>query len=65
MSTAAPSDAGLCLAWIPCPVCWGQRRVFVASGDGEGYVPEACGPYLGRGEVLTGLRRGRPDFDSP
>jgi hypothetical protein len=54
MNSAAPSEAVRSFAWIPCPVCWGQRRVFVASGDGEGYVPEVCTPCLGLGEVLTG-----------
>lgn len=53
MNTAIPFDAALSLTWTPCPVCRGQRRVFVASGDGEGYVPETCIPCLGVGEVLT------------
>ena len=53
MNPAAPFETALSLVWTPCPVCWGQRRVFVEA-VGEGYVPETCAPCLGVGEMLTG-----------
>jgi hypothetical protein len=34
---------------VPCPNCWGQRRIYVSAGNGEGYVPLTCERCLGTG----------------
>lgn len=38
--------------WIPCAMCWGQRRIF-EDLDGEGLVPCTCPSCLGLGEHLV------------
>lgn len=49
----AVADAGHGGAiWIPCAMCWGQRRIFEVR-DGEGLVPAACPWCLGLGEGLV------------
>lgn len=39
--------------WIPCPTCWGQRRIF-EDCNGDGLTPHACPSCLGLGEQLAG-----------
>ena len=43
-------------AWVPCPECWGQRRIieFQPARNGEGRIPvvTGCARCLGIGEVL-------------
>ncbi len=41
-----------------CPVCWGQRRIYEAAANGEGYVPRPCVHCAGRG---TTPRERAPD----
>lgn len=36
---------------IPCPTCWGQRRVWTPAANGEGLIPTICHPCLGTGRV--------------
>ena len=45
---AAPPDAPQ--IWEPCPFCWGQRRIFHQTRNGEGLVPLLCTACLGVGE---------------
>lgn len=51
VSTQAPAPQ-----WVPCPHCWGQRRIWtpVEARNGEGTVlaPTACPACLGLGDVL-------------
>lgn len=51
MSTAVPVTLPEPV-WVPCPMCWGQRRIFV-DRNGEGYVPCTCPECLGVGERAT------------
>jgi len=44
-STATP-------IWAPCPMCWGQGRIY-QDHNGEGIVPSACATCLGLGERLV------------
>ena len=37
--------------WIPCPTCWGQRRIF-EDRNGDGLTPCTCPSCLGLGERL-------------
>lgn len=43
--TVPPSDQ-----WTPCPMCWGQRRIY-EDRNGEGLVPTTCPSCLGIGEI--------------
>jgi hypothetical protein len=42
--------------WVPCPTCWGQRRILtrVEAPNGEGaiLVAGSCPGCLGVGEVV-------------
>lgn len=40
--------------WRPCPICWGQRRIY-QDRNGEGLVPEMCPTCIGLGEQLVAL----------
>lgn len=55
IGTAAARDA---LAWIPCPTCWGQRRILEPDrtpGAGRrALVAQTCPRCLGVGEVMEG-----------
>ena len=37
--------------WIPCPTCWGQRRIY-EDRNGDGLTPCTCPSCLGVGERL-------------
>jgi hypothetical protein len=51
MATVAPASAQLPrMVWVPCPECWGQRRIF-GDRNGEGLVPCACARCIGIGEI--------------
>ncbi|HSJ73117.1 MAG TPA: hypothetical protein VK904_02275 [Miltoncostaeaceae bacterium] len=43
------------VVWVPCPTCWGQRRILelvaAANGDGDLLLPRTCPGCLGIGEV--------------
>jgi hypothetical protein len=41
--------------WIPCPSCWGQRRIF-EDRNGDGLTPCTCPGCLGLGEQIAGPR---------
>ncbi len=45
------------LLWAPCPMCWGQRRIWTreqaANGEGAVLVATTCSPCLGVGEVVA------------
>jgi hypothetical protein len=45
----APPEAAPTI-WEPCSLCWGQRRIFHRSPNGEGLVPRLCTACLGVGE---------------
>jgi hypothetical protein len=56
---SAPRAAGPvvpAVVWVPCPTCWGQRRILelvaVGNGDGNRLVARSCPGCLGVGEVL-------------
>ena len=49
-ASAASGTAAPGAAWEPCPTCWGQRRILVPAGNGEGLVAQACHSCLGIGE---------------
>ncbi len=53
--SAATDTAGLLGIWVPCSLCWGQRRIF-EDRNGEGLVPCTCPACLGLGErpIATG-----------
>ena len=36
---------------IPCPTCWGQRRIWHTAPNGEGLIPTICRPCLGTGRL--------------
>jgi hypothetical protein len=42
--------------WLPCPTCWGQRRILTRvhapNGEGAMLVAGTCPGCLGVGEVL-------------
>ncbi len=41
-----------------CVICWGQRRIYEAAANGEGYVPRPCVDCAGRGTTSpAGSRR--------
>ena len=40
------------VVWVPCPMCWGQRRIF-EDRNGEGLVPQVCPACLGIGQHAT------------
>ncbi len=39
--------------WVPCGTCWGQRKVYRATGDGV-LAAHTCHSCMGLGERLTG-----------
>lgn len=39
--------------WVPCPVCWGQRRLLAPSPSGA-LTSLTCPGCIGVGERLTG-----------
>ena len=53
--TAAARDAAI---WIPCPTCWGQRRILepdrAPGAPRAGLVARPCPGCLGVGEVIGG-----------
>lgn len=38
---------------LPCPTCWGQRRIWHAAPNGEGLIPVLCTPCLGTGRIRS------------
>ncbi len=40
--------------WRPCPICWGQRRIY-QDRNGEGLVPQTCPTCIGLGEQLVAV----------
>ena len=48
--------AGRCYVWVPCPHCWGQRRIWTPvearNGEGTFLAPTPCPACLGLGDVL-------------
>ena len=44
-----PADPAV---WRPCPICWGQRRIY-QDRNGEGLVPQTCQACLGVGEAMV------------
>lgn len=34
---------------VPCPACWGQRRIFCYAQNGEGLIPRTCPACRGSG----------------
>jgi hypothetical protein len=56
---SAPSALGPSVPvgiWVPCPTCWGQRRILepvaAANGEGDLLVAMPCPACLGVGDVL-------------
>jgi hypothetical protein len=49
--TPAGATEVVAAVWVPCPVCWGQRRLW-EDASGEGLVPHVCPACLGIGERL-------------
>jgi DnaJ-class molecular chaperone len=52
-ATFAPAPS---VVWCPCPMCWGQGRIF-EDRNGEGIVPSSCDACLGLGERLLAEMR--------
>jgi hypothetical protein len=54
-ATDALGSAAPAVVWVPCPTCWGQRRILelVAAPNGEGglLLPRTCPGCLGVGEL--------------
>jgi hypothetical protein len=52
---AALGPSAAPVVWLPCPTCWGQRRILevvpAANGEGDLLVPRSCPGCLGVGEV--------------
>lgn len=48
---AARREAAVAVVFVevPCPECWGQRRILEPARNGEGLIPVACGRCLGTG----------------
>lgn len=44
--------------WRPCPMCWGQRRIWSWNAVAECLVPRDCDGCLGTGEVPS-VERGQ------
>jgi DnaJ-class molecular chaperone len=51
MSTATSTSTATAI-WAPCPMCWGQGRIY-QDHNGEGLVPSRCATCLGLGEHLV------------
>ena len=55
MSAAATGNPAPAVTWRPCPMCWGQRRIFelvpAPNGEGDLHLARRCPGCLGIGEV--------------
>jgi hypothetical protein len=55
-TTESPPCGTVVQRWAPCPLCWGQSRIWeqvtAANGEGPVLLATQCTECLGIGEVL-------------